>query len=540
VFGLAWPLVSLNLECHLDQNDGGLSQPPPQSHQSFHLVRTLSPSPPLDLILVAANSSLTTPSSRPNQKLKPPPDLPLEIWLEIFQFATYVHQHNTIAPLNPFTLKRVSTNVMAVNVPSLSAGTKLSLVLVCRSWRRIAIEVLYEYVVIRSPARAAALLAVLRTSQMSGDLNDVQGRGKGYGEWTRHIEIYTHARGSSELHYLQSLFHIFQACPNLRMLSGTWNHPLPPEFLNAVSRSYSTSLQGLYWNEVCPIGRPISHVLFIASFQSLHILDLRNFAGDAILDHPGECSPRPSLPRVQHLIISTYPQSLTLATALSLPALSNLTVRTALSGEPSIELLTAFLKVHGPALVSIDIPSPSADSEPEPDTSLLRRSLPHVNPDIFLQPDLCPNLVSFAFPTTSPPLSAHVHRSLRRIGLRGVRAESLYPDKKTNTGRHLMTFTPSRYPNLELVRTVGFLVDADTDSLIKDIFIWWVERFEKQGIDFLDGEGVLWAYDSTESEYDGPIAVADSTSTSKHPGSGKKSNDQSNHKPKDWKPEEKR
>jgi hypothetical protein len=121
-----------------------------------------------------------------------------------------------------------------------------------------------------------------------------------------------------------------------------------------------------------------------------------------------------------------------------------------------------------------------------------------------------------------------------------VRAESLYPDKKTNTGRHLMTFTPSRYPNLELVRTVGFLVDADTDSLIKDIFIWWVERFEKQGIDFLDGEGVLWAYDSTESEYEGPIAVADATSASKYTGIGKKSNDQFFQELKDGKLEGKR
>lgn len=38
------------------------------------------------------------------------------------------------------------------------------------------------------------------------------------------------------------------------------------------------------------------------------------------------------------------------------------------------------------------------------------------------------------------------------------------------------------------------------DSLIKDVFIWWVERFEKMGVDLLDGEGVLWAY--TESDGD--------------------------------------
>ena len=58
-----------------------------------------------------------------------------------------------------------------------------------------------------------------------------------------------------------------------------------------------------------------------------------------------------------------------------------------------------------------------------------------------------------------------------------------------------MAMTPDKYPELELIQTVGYFVDADkSDELIKDIFIWWVEKFEEVGIDFLDGEGVLWAY----------------------------------------------
>jgi hypothetical protein len=35
-----------------------------------------------------------------------------------------------------------------------------------------------------------------------------------------------------------------------------------------------------------------------------------------------------------------------------------------------------------------------------------------------------------------------------------------------------------------MVRTAGFLVDADTDTLVKDVFIWWSERFERDGVDF--------------------------------------------------------
>ncbi|RDB25223.1 hypothetical protein Hypma_007925 [Hypsizygus marmoreus] len=440
--------------------------------------------------------SFSTPSPTPRQIMRPLPDLPLEIWLEIFQFATYVQQHATIVPLDPFTPKRVSNNVMGINTPSLSTRTKLSLVLVCRSWRAVAVQMLYDYVVIRSPARANALLAVLLNSAQISSTNR---HTPSYGQWTRHIEIYTHARGADELRFLQTLFRIFQLCPKLRMLSGTWIHSLPTEFLDAISKLYGPSLQGMYWNDrsitMLPPSTTLEHAPnFLGSFKSLRVLDLRGYWGHtfSIL----KSSP-PMLPRLQDLILSTSPRSLQAATALVLPSLRNLTLKTSVAGTE--DMLVQFLKVHGSSLTSIDLPSPAADSDPEPDTSQLRRTAFHLNPDIFLQDDLCPNLETLTFPTTSPPLSPDIKHPLRRIGLRGVRADGLYPDKETGTKVHLMSFTSSHYPNLEVIRTIGFLVEADTDSLIKDIFIWWVEKFEKQGVDFLDGEGVLWAYSDDEA-----------------------------------------
>jgi hypothetical protein len=145
--------------------------------------------------------------------------------------------------------------------------------------------------------------------------------------------------------------------------------------------------------------------------------------------------------------------------------------------------------------VSVDLPSPSPDSEPEMDSTISRRILSHINPDIFLDPDHCPILESITFPITSPPLAPKIHSTIRRIGLCGVRSDGLYPDKQSMTRDHLMAITSDKYPELELIQTVGYFVDADkNDELIKDIFIWWVEKFEEVGIDFLDGEGVLWAY----------------------------------------------
>jgi hypothetical protein len=57
-----------------------------------------------------------------------------------------------------------------------------------------------------------------------------------------------------------------------------------------------------------------------------------------------------------------------------------------------------------------------------------------------------------------------------------------------------MAIDIQKYPNLELIQTVGFLPEAHGDSVIKDVFIWWAERFETMGVTFVDGEGVLWAY----------------------------------------------
>ncbi|KAF8629896.1 hypothetical protein AX15_003252 [Amanita polypyramis BW_CC] len=442
---------------------------------------------------------LATLTPNPSVKLpNPPADLPPELWLEIFQFSTYVHREASIVPLDPFAPRHVSTNVMASNSPSITLKTKLSLVLVCRSWREIAMPLLYRYVAIRSPSRANRLLDVLRTSfrrtrALRKHESTLTG---GYGYWTKHLEIYTHARGAHGLQYLQNLFYIFQYCPNLHILTGSWNHDLPLEFLNSISRLYGQTLQGLFWNEQRPhsveLYGTVASPKFLATFRNLCALDLRHIIGSYPAEY--EKDPRPVVPFVQDLILSTHTRSLQTATALQLPSLRNLTLQPQMHGSASTHLLKSFLHVHGPSLVTVDLRSPSQDLDHDLGYSSIRRNMEHINPDLFLD-DICPCLTSLTFPVTSPVPAISAHNTLRRVGLRGIKAETLYPDKETETKAHLMAITPIRYPKLEMVRTVGFLVDADMDGLLKDVFIWWVERFEKQGIDFLDGEGVLWAYD---------------------------------------------
>jgi len=379
--------------------------------------------------------------------------------------------------------------------------TKLALVLVSRSWRQATMHLLYEHLLIRNPTRAAAIAQVLEESNRApGDMGPevTQTQPSGYGRWTRHIEIHTFSRGAGDIRYLQTLFRIFRYCPNTRILSGTWIYQLPIEFLNGLSKVYGPSLSALYWkerNDGPPENYiPLSTPEFLGSFRSLRVLDIRHFVGANPWSRRG-CTRAPTLPLLEDLILSAHPRSLSTATILQLPALRNLILRSPTYDERSEAPLIAFLKVHGPSLVSVDLPSPSSDTEPEMDSTISRRTFFHVNPDLFLNPDHCPILESITFPISSPPLSSQIQSTIRRIGLRGVRSDGLYPDKQSMTRDHLMAITSQKYPELELVQTVGYLVDADkNDELIKDIFIWWVEKFEEVGVDFLDGEGVLWAY----------------------------------------------
>lgn len=386
---------------------------------------------------------------------------------------------------------------MGANTPALAMRTKLVLVLVSKAWRSVALQMLYEYITIRSPARANSILQVLEQSRRPQPASEtVETPGPGYGQWTRHIEVFTFARGAGSINYLQVIFKILCLCPKLRILSGRWIHPLPIEFLNGVSGILGPSLSELYWNETKEHGdlNTLTTPTFLGSFNALRILDLRHFVGTDPSTWT-QISIRPVLPLVRDLVISTHSRSLEIATMLTLPSLRNLTLRTPTWDSFKTEtLLNLFLKVHGTSLIAIDLLTPAADAEPDPDNAIARRTAAHINPDIFLVPDLCPNLESFTFPITSPSLAPHIHPSLRRIGLRGANSDSLYPDKPSSVKGLLLAIDIKKYPKLELIQTVGFLPEAHGDSVIKDVFIWWAERFETMGVTFVDGEGVMWAY----------------------------------------------
>ncbi|KAH7924216.1 hypothetical protein BV22DRAFT_1035357 [Leucogyrophana mollusca] len=435
--------------------------------------------------------------------------VPVEIWLEIFRHATYLPHATEISPPDPFEPQRPSYDVMSLNTPESSLRTKCALVHVCRAWRQFATELLYEHLCIGSSRRAARILAGLRASHAppaaSSAAHSPLGQLPSNGIWTRFIEVRWIAQSQSNSVYLMEVFQILTECPNVIVFNMTWGADIPSGFRNAVVRMYEGTLRRLSWlareirNPDFTLLIPPPHCdlitpSFVSAFRALRVLDLRAIPAARHSDTEGEVL---ELPSVRELLVSTDPNSLAFASAFTFPALHRVRFSRKGMREDAAFLveLRRFFQQHGQSVIKLEMDGP------------LPRH-PSYNVSHFL--DGCPNLTQLVFYAGNSVIldMSSPHRSLRRIGVVGIELHHLYnsstagqegglstpPDHQT-VKTHLGSFNHDYFPNLELVRTIGFLVAASSEATTKDIFIGWTEYFEARGIDFQDGEGVVWLYD---------------------------------------------
>ncbi|KAH9839125.1 uncharacterized protein C8Q71DRAFT_703613 [Rhodofomes roseus] len=430
--------------------------------------------------------------------------LPPELWIDIFRYATYVPRIRGLSPGDPFEPQRPSNYAWGVNTPVSSLATKRNVVLVCRAWYCLATELLYEHVVISSRRRAFLLLRTLHHSDRM--VRRMQARGEiteGLARWVRHVEIHDCARTSKSLHFWSAVAAILSLLPNLHVLSGIWERPLAKNLLEVFSRYLTSSIQGLYWDEgLIPEGEPsLLSSAFLPKYQSLRVLDIRKLRLEDPDTFPADTASSISLPSVVDLLLPTCPAVLGFARKLELPRLRRLVLDAANLRRNSSSYVSSslnkLLAAHGPKITTLEL---------LPMTSLSYQASP-ISITTFLQPDVCPMLETFVFDCrekllnarSPPPSSPELHtpnRTLRRIGIRGMGISRLYPNRPSHAQEHLHSLLRHRalFPVLETVRTVGFLVDACTDQFARDIFIWWTEKFEEQGLDMQDGEGVVWLY----------------------------------------------
>ncbi|KAI0633585.1 hypothetical protein C8Q77DRAFT_1217937 [Trametes polyzona] len=438
--------------------------------------------------------------------------LPPELWLEIFRYATHVPHARTIVPADPFVPERPVNFAWGLNSPIQSMHTKCTLVRVCRAWRALATELLYEHAVLSSARRVQLFCRTLVESQeidrkaqtaTATDSKHALSGPLGHGHWVRHLEVRRWARTTHSMQYWQCVVRCVYLCPRLRVFSALWQHPLPQGLLAALEQYLPSTLQELYWQQdsviVAAKELPILTTSFISKFSTLRVLDLRKIC---ILDAERSLQDVKfvslTLPHVVYLALPTCPLLLRFATAQEMPAMQYLTLDA--GGAPRTvwapwvaKELSNFLDKHGPKLSTVELlPAITQSFRPGP-----------ISISAFLVPGACPNLDTLnngAGPAT--PLLERPHPRLRRIGIRGTSVSRLYPNKPSQAQAHLSVLAGCRpfFPALEVVRTLGFLVGTSTDPFAPDVFVWWTERFERVGVDLQDGEGVVWLLEDEEKK----------------------------------------
>ncbi|KAJ3713153.1 hypothetical protein F5878DRAFT_633198 [Lentinula raphanica] len=411
------------------------------------------------------------------------PDLPVEVLMEIFQFATYLQESESILPLDPFIPQQISHNALGPNTDLSTTRTKCALVLVCRSWRNVAIPLLYRNLVIRSPRKATLLLSALESSYQTPPGTTTPSRSplpSDHGRFARHLEIFTHSRGSNSYNFLMTICRVVQRCPNLRILSGSWNHALPSGFRQSISQMCKSNVREMFWSESDPDSYKLAE--FMNSFQNLRVLDISRMTAmhneSALI----------SLPSVQDLIMSIHAESVSLATSMSVPKLHTLVIRLdnqKLYPEYS-KHMKSFLQTHATAIRTLHLLPPPGPNDQTP------------LQDFHTLFEDCACLETVTFHVNSTP-DFH-HPSVRRVGVRGLSSEAF--DSKTNNGSTCLKTLADRlcYPCLETVRTVEYLVENHITS--QDHYIWWCEQFERRGVDFQDGAGIVWLYSETQDVQD--------------------------------------
>ncbi|TBU48122.1 hypothetical protein BD309DRAFT_987553 [Dichomitus squalens] len=437
--------------------------------------------------------------------------LPPELWLEIFRCATHVPRTRSIATGDPFVPERPVDYVWGMNSPIQSMRTKCMLVRVCRAWRAIATELLYEHVVLSSPRRLDAFYRTVLESRKefrekeNGEAELVDGLG--HGQWVRHIEVqrWLRARAAHALSYWQTIVRAVSFCPRIRVFSGLWQAPLPDGFLPVLARYLPPTLEEIYWQQdsvlIAVKELPILTTSALVSFPTIRVLDLRKICildAERSLQHVTFGTM--SLHNVSYLALPTCPLLLRYASRQVMPALRHLVLDAA--GAPrtvyaplAMKELANFLEKHGQQLQTVELlPSNTQSLRPGP-----------ISISAFLAPNACPNLETLPGPpivnlayhhagSPSLPLLDAPHPSLKRVGIRGLGISKLYPNKPVQAQAHLEALVAYRalFPALEVVRTLGFLVGTSTDIFAPDVFIWWTEKFERVGVDLQDGEGVVW------------------------------------------------
>lgn len=139
--------------------------------------------------------------------------LPTELWIKVFKHISHIPGVLDIS--DPRAVEAYSEDengIILHNIHSESMKTKLSISLVCSSWRKLILPFLFEYIIIRSSRQVHVVAKTLERLRKTQDYEAY------YGRRIRRLEIvmeYTHWDEEA----VDSLAVVLDHCPNLVVFS---------------------------------------------------------------------------------------------------------------------------------------------------------------------------------------------------------------------------------------------------------------------------------------------------------------------------------
>ncbi|KAG6811182.1 hypothetical protein H0H92_008622 [Tricholoma furcatifolium] len=363
-------------------------------------------------------------------------DLPAEIWAHIFDIAAdedVIFQYGLPTMMSESIWVKGLTSKWALRRPSdslnyiqrSSYATKKAIISTCKSWHKIATELLFRCLFFNEPKNLLSLCEIL--DSVSSAATTIS---SSLGWWTKRIHVCRYTRSTTMAGLDKALNSIIQRCPNLEIFIV--DVPMGETF-GPVADTLATytlkSLRTVHWNVSCELLPKViwaldslpSIIVAQIDFDSKSHEDLENVPLGSASDL------QISLPHLQQLSLrGLFSQFLEEATGWTFPSLQCLSLDS-INHRTDIPDVSAFLAAHGSELTFLDL-----------------NCIPTLDvPEIL---DLCPKLLSFSFNADwrlQPPDEA-----MPADG-------SLTVHMATNEAMSTLVYTP--HPNIEVIGIHGLM-----------------------------------------------------------------------------------
>ncbi|KDQ60432.1 hypothetical protein JAAARDRAFT_606455 [Jaapia argillacea MUCL 33604] len=442
-------------------------------------------------------------------------DLPEELWVSIFDIATYdehFRDHTVPTAWSESSWFRTLFNEWSLRSPleklvddqKKNYATKKAIVSTCKRWRQIGSEYLFKYVFLENGSRLRQLCALMDQESTVG-------------KFTKRFHLVRyHPERVSIQNMENAVVSIIRHCPNLEVFAITW--PIDVSFgpiADALCTFCSHSIRSVQWT--IPFEALPRLIWALESLPNLSSLYIQFGQPVSEVVHLGAAANITlSLPNLSQLSLANFFEDfLDQATGWDLPVLRNLSLDFGNSRENLPDVMD-FLSEHGSQLTYLDL-----NFIPVLDVPTILELCPALKTFSF-NPDWRLPIAQTALPTN--PFVRRPHLNITHIGCHkllyafGVGFASTYGSvdplrthiiRRTND-MNFAALNKTNFPSLKYIRVLsrGLLSDLERangpDQRCTERWERWWKQCAVQGIRLEDCTGdLLGTLPQIEGEGDG-------------------------------------